>query len=144
MAVSSFDPLMARGSELFRFSLDSNDSDWNLDLSPDGSRFAAISSTAGPIYIFSARGEVLQLIHVKRWSNFHYVVWAADSKSLFVTTNTQGGRVVLHVDLQGNAAALWENTGGSGETLAHPSPDGRHLEFDGWTTSGNMWLMENF
>ena len=144
LAVSSFDPLMARGSELFRFSLDSNDSDWNLDLSPDGSRFAAISSTAGPIYIFSARGEVLQLIHVKRWSNFHYVVWAADSKSLFVTTNTQGGRVVLHVDLQGNAAALWENTGGSGETLAHPSPDGRHLEFDGWTTSGNMWLMENF
>jgi hypothetical protein len=50
----------------------------------------------------------------------------------------------LHVDLQGNAHALWENTGGSAETLAHPSPDGRHLALDGWTTSGNVWMMEDF
>ena len=145
VAVSAFDPAKARGSELFRFVPNSNDSsDWWLDLSPDGSRFAVNSNTTGPIYIFSVRGEVLQQVHVKGWSNVQSLIWAADGNSLFVTSDTQDGSVVLHVDLQGNAAVLWENAAGSGETLAHPSPDGHHLEFDGWTTSGNMWLMENF
>jgi hypothetical protein len=50
----------------------------------------------------------------------------------------------LYVDFQGNAHLLWENSGGSGETEARPSPDGRHLAFNSWTTSGNIWLMENF
>jgi hypothetical protein len=50
----------------------------------------------------------------------------------------------LNVDLQGNARALWENTGGSAETLVYSSPDGRHLAFSGWTTNGNMWMLENF
>jgi len=39
---------------------------------------------------------------------------------------------------------LWENTGATGETLAFPSLDGHHLAFNGWTTSGNMWMLENY
>jgi Tol biopolymer transport system component len=81
---------------------------------------------------------------VKGWSNLLSLIWAWDGKGLFVAAGIRNGRDILHVDLQGNAHILWENTGGSGETLAHPSPDGRYLAFDGWTTSGNMWLMENF
>jgi hypothetical protein len=51
---------------------------------------------------------------------------------------------VLHVDFQGNARVLWESSGATGETLAIPSPDGRHLAIQNWTADGNMWMMENF
>jgi hypothetical protein len=63
---------------------------------------------------------------------------------LFVTAGVRNGKDILYVDFQGNAHLLWENSGGSGETEARPSPDGRHLAFNSWTTSGNIWLMENF
>jgi hypothetical protein len=46
--------------------------------------------------------------------------------------------------LQGNVHVLWKNTGAEGETLALPSPDGRHLAIQSRTMSGNMWMMENF
>jgi Tol biopolymer transport system component len=144
LIVSSFDPVKGRGSELFRFALGSAGDHWGLSLSPDGTRFAALRSKAGPIYIFSLRGEVLREVTVKRWSQLQSSTWAADGKSLFVTADTRTGGVALHVDLQGNADVLWENPGLSWETLAHPSPDGRYLEFDRWTITGNMWVMENF
>jgi len=144
LIVSVLDPMTGRGPELFRFALVENDDTWFLDISPDGTHIAATRTSAGPIYILSLGGQVLQQIQVKGWSNLLSLIWAADGKGLFVTAGIRNGRKILHVDLQGNAHILWENTGGSGETLAHPSPDGHYLAFDGWTTSGNMWMMENF
>jgi eukaryotic-like serine/threonine-protein kinase len=144
LTVSVLDPSKGRGPELFRFALEENDENWFLDLSPDGSRLAVTRTLAGPIYILSLNGRVLQTVQAKGWSNLQSSIWAADGKGLFVTVGIRNGRDVLHVDLQGNAKVLWENKGGSGETLAHPSPDGRHLAFDGWTTNSNMWTMENF
>jgi eukaryotic-like serine/threonine-protein kinase len=144
LAVSVLDPVQGRGAELFRFALVANDNTWFLDLSPDGTCVAVTRTSGGPIYILSLDGRILQEIRVKGWSNLLSLIWAADGKGLFVSAGIRNGRDILHVDLQGNAQVLWENTGGSGETLAHPSPDGRHLAFDGWTTSGNMWIMENF
>jgi len=144
LIVSALDPSKGRGLELFRFSLVENDENWWLDLSPDGTRLAITRTLAGPIYILSLNGQMLEQVPVKGWSNLQSLIWAADGKGLFVTAGVRNGREVLHVDLQGNARVLWENNGGSGETLAHPSPDGRHLAFDGWTTNGNMWMMENF
>jgi serine/threonine protein kinase len=144
LIVSALDLLKGRGPELFRFALVANDDNWFLDLSPDGTRIAATRTLAGPIYILSPGGEVLRQIQVKGWSNLQSFFWTADGKGLFVTAGIRNGREVLHVDLQGNAHGLWENTGGSGETEGRPSPDGRHLAFDGWITNGNMWMMENF
>jgi hypothetical protein len=89
-------------------------------------------------------GQPLRQIQVKGWTNLRSFVWAADGKGLFVTAGIRNGMELLHVDLQGNAHALWENTGATGETLGFPSPDGRHLAFNGWTTNGNMWMLENY
>jgi Tol biopolymer transport system component len=144
LIVSALDLLKGRGPELFRFALVANDDSWFFDISPDGTRVAITRTQAGPIYILSLTGEVIRQIQVKGWSNLQSFYWAADGKGLFVTAAIRNGREVLHVDLQGNAHALWENTGGSSEAEAHPSPDGRRLAFDGWTTSGNIWTMENF
>jgi Tol biopolymer transport system component len=144
LIVTTIDPLKGRGPELFRFALVANDESWFLDLSPDGSRVAATRTAAGPIYILSLDGQELEHVQVKGWSNLLSLFWAADGKGLFVTAGIRNGREVLHVDLQGNAHALWEDTGGSAETLTRPSPDGRHLAINGWVTNGNMWMMENF
>jgi Tol biopolymer transport system component len=144
LIISAVDPIRGRGPELFRFPLVAHDDTWYLDLSPDGTRVAATRTGAGPIYILSPDGKLRQQVQVRGWSNLQSLTWASDGNSLFVTAGIGNGRKLLYVDLQGHAHALWESTGGSGETLAHPSPDGRHLAFDGWTTSGNIWTMENF
>ena len=142
--VTALDPLKGRGPELTRLTVDPAQDNWWLDLSPDGTRIAATPSVAGPIYIYSLRGQPTQQIEVKGWSNLLNFAWAANGKGLFVVAGVKGGRVVLYVDFKGNAHLLWEDTGGSAETLAVPSPDGRHLAMQGWTTSGNMWMLENF
>jgi eukaryotic-like serine/threonine-protein kinase len=144
LAFSVVDPIKGRGSELFRFALIANDDTWWLDLSPDGTRVAASRTLAGPIYILSSSGKELQQVRVKGWSNVESFSWSANGDGLFVTARIQNGKSVLYVDLLGNAHLLWENSGASGETLAYPSPDGRHLALQGWTKSANLWLMENF
>ncbi len=141
---TALDPMKGRGPELFRFALHMNDDRWFSDLSPDGARIAAIRGPAGPIYVFSLRGQPAREIQVKGWSNLSAFIWAADGKSLFVTAGVHSRRVVLHVDLLGNAHVLWETPGEFGEAVAFPSPDGRKLALKAWTTSGNMWLMEKY
>jgi Tol biopolymer transport system component len=116
---------------------------WDLELSPDGTRLALIRTPTEPIYILSLAGQILQQVGVKGWNNLESLIWAADGKGLFVTARSPKGEEILHVDLQGNAQTLWENAGGMWETLAEPSPDGRHLAFSGWTVSGNIWMIEN-
>jgi serine/threonine protein kinase len=141
--ISTVDPLKGRGPELVRFALDPNENGWFWDLSPDGTRVAATRSPAGPIYILSVHGEPIREIKVNGWSNLQEFSWAADGRGLFLVVGVPGKHVLLHVDLQGNARVLWENAGASGETLALPSPDGRHLAIQSWVTNGNLWMMEN-
>jgi eukaryotic-like serine/threonine-protein kinase len=144
LIVTAIDPLKGRGRELFRFALLSNNEDWFLDLSSDGTRFAVTQTPAGPMYILSSEGKLLHQFTVKGWTDLESFYWTADGKGLFVTAAVRNGKEILHVDLQGNAHRLWENTGGSGETEARPSPDGRHLAFNAWTTNGNIWMLRNF
>jgi DNA-binding winged helix-turn-helix (wHTH) protein/Tol biopolymer transport system component len=144
LVISPIDQQKGRGHELFRFPLDTTTGTWCYDISPDGTRLAVTPTAAGSIYILSLKGKILQQIHVRGSNNLESFNWTADGNGLYVTAHTANGREILHVDLSGNARLLWENTGGSGETLATPSPDGHYLSFNGWTMSGNMWVMENF
>jgi eukaryotic-like serine/threonine-protein kinase len=142
--ITTLDPLHGRGPELARFDIDSSESDWWVDLSPDGTRVAAIASPTGPIYILSLRGQATQQIHVKGWSNLLSLSWAADGNNLFVFSGKLQGKALLRVDLQGNAHFLWEMPGAYGEALAEASPDGLHIGIYGWSINSNMWMMENF
>jgi Tol biopolymer transport system component len=146
LIVSVVDSMKGRGPELFRFALAVNDDSWFLEISPDGTRVAATRTPTGPICILSLDGRVLRQVWVKGKGNPLSFFWAADEKGFFVTSaDIQNRREILYVDLQGNAHALWENSGGSpGEIEAHPSPDGRYLAFNGWATNSNMWVVENF
>lgn len=142
--ISEIDPLKGRGRELARFDLDPHEENWDTALSPDGTRIAATRSPNEPIYILSLRGQAPRQVRVKGWGNLMSVNWAADGKGLIVSSAIRGARVLLHVDLQGNAHLLWKNAGAVGETLAYPSPDGRHLAINGWNSSSNMWMLESF
>ncbi len=86
----------------------------------------------------------IQKIVVKGWNDLLDLTWAADGKALYVVAGIRAAHVLLHVHLQGNARILWRSPGASGETLAYPSPDGRHLAIQNWVANGNMWMMENF
>ena len=142
--INSLNPLTGRGSELTRLPLDPNHDDGFLGLSPDGSRIALTQTPASPIQIFSVQGKPIQQIRVKGWTNLLAYSWALDGKGLYVAAGTRGGEVLLYVDLQGNAHRLWESPGASLQMNLRPSPDGRHLAIQSWTTKSNMWMMENF
>jgi serine/threonine protein kinase len=144
VTLTKLDPVNGRGPVLTSFPIDPSSNDWWYDISPDGTRFATTLNAAGAINILSLNGHPPRQIHVKGWSNLLAYSWAADGKGLFVVSGKRGTRVVLHVDLEGNAHPLWESLGASAETLAAPSPDGRHLAMQTWTTSGNIWMLENF
>jgi eukaryotic-like serine/threonine-protein kinase len=139
---TGFDPVKGRGSELTRFDIDPA-VDYNHVLSPDGTRIAVIKRSEGQIHILSVSGQAPQVITVKGWSSLENVDWMADGKGFFVSSPTQRGHALLHVDLQGNAQVLWEQQQDL-ETYAVPSPDCRHLAIMGWSLNSNIWIMENF
>ena len=142
--LSSFDALSGRGGELTRIDYDADKRDYDVNLSPDGTRLAFTTGHEGLIHILFLRGLPLQEIRVKGgWTRFKDMEWAADSKGLFVAHSIQGGAAILYVDLQGNANVLWQQHGGP-FTYGFSSPDGHHLAFLGWTIEGNVWMMENF
>jgi serine/threonine protein kinase/dipeptidyl aminopeptidase/acylaminoacyl peptidase len=142
VAVTAFDPLGGRGRELARIDSDPKKF-YNLALSPDGTRIAYATSHEGPVHILSLRGEPSQEIKVRGWSNLQDIEWAG-AKALLISNDVQGGYVLLHVDMQGNARVLWQQQGGFASFIGQLSPDGRHLAFNGYSTNGNIWMMENF
>jgi serine/threonine protein kinase len=143
MIVTAFDPVKGRGAELLRHSIDPSKGWSGGDLSPDGSRFAAILGPDDPVQVFSLRGQQAQAISTGELHNKQFLYWAADGRGFFVTNGVKGGSELAHVDLQGNAKVLWKNNGGN-FPWGLQSPDGRYLAIQGSTTSGNMWTMENF
>jgi len=142
--VSEIDPIRGRGGELARFVADPNDDDWWVELSPDGNRMAVTLTKSGPIRIVSLHGRKIQELRLRTTRSIQAFNWAADGKGLFVVDGRRNGRAILYVGLDGTEKMVWEQAGGSAETLAVPSPDGRYLAMQEWTTSGNLWVMENF
>jgi eukaryotic-like serine/threonine-protein kinase len=142
VVVTGFDPLKGRGPELTRFDVDPNDDRWFSDLSPDGTRLAAIRSPANPILILSLRGERMKEVHLKGWTELRALNWTADGKGLFVEVNQEGRHTLLHSDLQGRATVLWEPV--LLGSRAPESPDGRHLCIPNHVLNQNFLMLENF
>ncbi len=143
IVIKALDPMTGLGRELTRFTPDVVSNAWAMDLSPDGTRIAAIPKPDGPIQILSLRGQAAQEIQVKGWRNMRTLDWTEDGKGILVSNGIEGGAVILRVDLQGNAQVVWKNPGVNWTPVLE-SPDGRHLAFQSAPTEGNTWMMENF
>jgi serine/threonine protein kinase len=136
---SSVDVLKGRGSVLARWD---GDDFWTFHLSPDGTRLAVLPIRHGPMHILSLRGEPERVIPGE-FDNAGDFEWAADGKGLYVPDDLKNKSVLWYLYLDGSKHVVWQ-TGGGGWPLAIPSPDGRHLAIAAVSTSGNMWMMENF
>jgi Tol biopolymer transport system component/DNA-binding winged helix-turn-helix (wHTH) protein len=145
----SFDPSRGKRQEVAHVD-DDLPYAYNWSLSPDGSTLAIAKArkldlpVKPDIRLLSLTNHRERTIRLKEWPRVSTIDWAADGKSLWVSTSTNAGtNALLNVDLQGRARPVWEQTKME-VGWAIPSPDGRYLAL--WQASGssNVWMVENF
>jgi serine/threonine protein kinase len=138
----SFDPLKGLGRELARLETPwETIGDW--EISGDGTKIAWTENAPARIHVLSLDRQGSQDIQLKGWSSLGSIAWMRDGKGFFVSSPSEKGSVVLHVDLQGKTQVLWEQRGTT-ETSGVPSPDGRRIAMLGVSQNSNMWMIENF
>lgn len=139
-----FDPLQGKSHEVLTLDVHPGGL-YNWMPSPDGSRivFTDYNPLEGRIRLLSLEGEPERDIVVKGWAGFNSVDWSADSKSLFVSSQSPTSSTLLRVDLQGHATPLWDQRG-AWRTWAIAAPNGRELAILGMTSGSNVWTIENF
>jgi hypothetical protein len=144
LIVSAFDPLTGKRRELRTVSIHPG-VNHNWMPSADGARFALteFNILEGRIRLLSLRGDPDRDVVVKGWAGFNAVNWAADGKSLFVSSQSPTSSTLLHVDLEGHATPLWDQRG-AWRLRGAPSPNGREIAIAGITSDSNVWMMENF
>src|SRR5215469_7269392 len=144
LVISVFDPAIGEPHEVA--TLQKQTADWGWMLSPDGKSIAAFTfgATNNRIRLLSLSGQPSRELMVKNWSGFTSLDWAADSKGLFVSSNSAGFRQsLLYVDLAGNAHQIWEvNHVWPGWAI--PSRNGKYLAILAPTADSNVWMAENF
>lgn len=147
--VTAFDPVKGRGRQLARFAhVSSRELDFGVDhvvlcdISPDGTRLAIARTDAGPIEIHSLSDEPSRTLAVKGLDSLTGLVWAADSKGLFVSRRIDPNCELMYVSLKGNIHSLWKSNGGNCFSAA--SPDGRHLAILDTQINANIWMIEGF
>lgn len=139
-----FDPLGGLGSQVFQMP-DQTPDLYNWSLSPDGTTLAIAKGKWGEeeprIHLVSLKGGQERWLTVSGWPGISSLDWAADSKGLWATTSGEKENVLLYVDLQGNARAVWRPKGMK-VGWAIPSRDGKHLALNIHSVSANVWMLE--
>ncbi len=143
LIIFSLDLQRGVGGELLRFDHDPKEADWCVDLSPDGTRLAILEQPEAPIGIVSIADGSRKSLKNIAWTNLSALHWSSDGRSLFASSATTTGSVLLQISLQGPAKIVADNPGGKW-IPAVPSPDGHHLAFARSLNNSNMWMMELF
>jgi Tol biopolymer transport system component len=118
----------------------------NWSLSPDGNSIAAVTFGASDsrIHLISLSGRPTREIAVNGWNSLTSLDWAADGKGFFVSSNPTGRlSTLLHVDLMGNAHALWQVKNFQA-TWAIPSRSGKYVAMPVSTIGSNVWMVDDF
>jgi Tol biopolymer transport system component len=144
LVFSAFDPLQGKPHEVLTLDVLPGGF-YNWMPSPDGLRivFVDYNPLEGRIRLLSLKGEPERDVVVKGWAGFNSVDWAADGKSLFVSSQSPTSSTLLHVDLKGQATPLWDQRG-AWRTWAIAAPNGRELAILGMTSGSNVWMVEHF
>jgi Tol biopolymer transport system component/predicted Ser/Thr protein kinase len=144
VSINVFDPLRGKPHEVLNLDVHPGSMN-NWMPSPDGSRivFINFSPLESRIRLLSLKGEPERDIDVKGWAGFNSIDWAADGKSLFVSSQSPTSSTLLRVDMEGHATPLWDQPGGWA-TWAIAAPNGREIAIQGMTSSSNVWMIENY
>jgi serine/threonine protein kinase len=141
----SLDPIRGKGTLLGKIGVFGTYMGWGL--SPDGSQLALVDRDK-----YGGRIEILRLAD-GTWheialehgtGHLQSIAWAADGKSLFVTSWMPDSYDLLHVSLAGKSQRLLSKSLSQWLVSPIPSPDGRHLAFSAQTEESNVWLIDNF
>ncbi len=117
----------------------------NWSLSQDGSQLALILQPLGHSVTFMAVSDKTNHeVELNQWPLMN-IDWAADGKSVFVSSRTaDGAPVMLGVEPNGNHRVLLEGDSATQYWWAIPSPDGRYAALEEVTGANNVWMVENF
>jgi eukaryotic-like serine/threonine-protein kinase len=141
----ALDPVQGKGRVLARTDVNLAWDQDNWDLSPDGSQIALLPAgeQEGIIRLLFLDGRPARDITVKGWGGLQSMDWAADGKGWYVSSGSAQGADLLYIDMNGRARVLRPQPG-SFQTWGIPSPDGQHLAFLEWSSTGNAWMIEDF
>ena len=142
--IRRFDPSTGESSLLAEIPTQGMPANWSL--SPDGSQLAIIlyRPDQGIIHLRSTSGNTDRDLLVKGRVGLVTVDWAADGRSLFVTSmDRERKTALLNVKLDGSSYLLWKDDKDSIE-WAFPSPDGKLLAINRYTGITNVWSLANF
>jgi len=139
----SFNPEVGTTQEFTAFHV-LEGTDWSL--SPDGSQLALIlSRLERKVTFMSVDDKSTREVDLNPWGPLGGIDWAADNKSLFVTSQTAKGEpVILGVEPNGNHRVLLEGDSATQYWWVIPSPDGRDGALEAVTGKNNVWMIENF
>jgi Tol biopolymer transport system component len=139
---SSFDPVKGRKAELLKVPFNHVHTGW--DLSPDGKRLAIseFSYVKGEISLLPLDGSAGQKISQSQWTELLSVAWAADGKSLFLSSFSSRGAAIVHLDFAGHGKQLFKPNWRI--MTLEPSPDGKYLAFGPVISNSNVWTMGFF
>jgi DNA-binding winged helix-turn-helix (wHTH) protein/Tol biopolymer transport system component len=140
----SFDPYKGKGSQVFQVK-DDIPQLYNWSLSPDGTTLAIAKGKWADeeprIHLVPVKGGPDRWLTISGWPGIGSLDWAADSKALWATSTREEGNALLHIDLEGDARAVWRP---KKMTLgwAIPSRDGRSIALLVSSGSANVWMAE--
>jgi serine/threonine protein kinase/Tol biopolymer transport system component len=139
------DPVRGKRERLGKLDASLDRPGW--EVSPDGSLLALVDedSYANHVKLLTFSDRSWRDVSLdQRWGRLFELGWAPNGKSLYVLSEAAAGSYLLHVTLDGNAKLLFRY--GWSQTAYHilPSPDGKHLALQSYTTDSNVWMLENF
>jgi Tol biopolymer transport system component len=148
LTFTAFDPLKGRGQEILRYDADpAGRYSWNL--SKDGTRIAVMNPREGRIHILHLNGQPPEQIEAIDLKLGDALDWGKDNSGVLIDNATARGTALTFLDLKGKSHAIYE-VPGSRVALYDTapwgivSPDGRRLAINVYSTSGNVWMLEDF
>jgi Tol biopolymer transport system component/DNA-binding winged helix-turn-helix (wHTH) protein len=140
----SYDPLKGTTARVYSIK-DSLSESRNWSVSPDGTMLAIGAGKQGdeasPIRLVSLKTGTEKSLTVSGSPRISCLDWAADGKSLWLSSAGDEENTLLNVDLQGHARPVWHPKNMT-VRWAIPSRDGKYLALHVSSSSANVWMLE--
>jgi Tol biopolymer transport system component len=139
---TAIDPNAGRKEVITKFIGDPDYSSW--DLSPDGSRVAVATYDykTADVSVIPVKGGAPEKFSALPWTQLMAPAWAADGKSLYISSDSSRGSSVIHMVLGQPSKLLWKSVWDVYQIT--PSPDSRSLALGAQTYDSNAWIIPNF
>lgn len=140
----SFDLMNGRRQQIARITGEPYGYNWGL--SPNGSSIALIKfdEKEGRIRFLTLSDGKLRDFAVGGWGRLYSVDWSADGTAILAPSlSSKGSTALLQINMHAQATVLWEGGKDFNFGWTIPSPDGRHVVFNGRVGENNVWSIEN-